>query len=72
MVSYSWRIQKKVVILQHETLGISLFSAPGAGMRVCGLACVANSSVGNRLEMGRGLADGGLLCAVRWELRHRT
>ena len=58
--------------MQHETLGISLFSAPAVGMRVCGLACVADSSVGNRVEMGRRIADDGLLCIVYFELRHRT
>ena len=46
--------------MQHETLGISLFPAPVVGMCVCGLACVADSSVGNRVEMGRCIADGGL------------
>ena len=72
MQGFIWLFHEIVVILHYETLGISLFPAPGVGMRVCGLACLADIAAGQCVENGCGGADGSMLCAFCAELRHRT
>ena len=56
--------------MQHETLGIGVLSAPGVGMRVCGMARLATAAAVSRVALGSGGTDGGVLCAVHLELRH--